>query len=95
LYSVEGIVPANLPKVFLEDTQNNKSVMISLTDYSTTLQANQWVRIKVPMLPFLTQANPIDYTQIKTVGFAQNIADNAQQFERSDTKGEQILPMAS
>ncbi len=78
LYSVEGIVPANLPKVFLEDTQNNKSVMISLTDYSTTLQANQWIRIKVPMVPFLTQANPIDYTQIKTVGFAQNIADNAQ-----------------
>ncbi len=78
LYSVEGIVPANLPKVFLEDTQNKKSILISLTDYSTTLQANQWVRIKVPMVPFLTQADPIDYTQIKTVGFAQNLADNAQ-----------------
>jgi hypothetical protein len=78
LYSVEGIVPANLPKVFMEDTQNNKSILISLTDYSGTLQANQWVRIKVPMVPFLTQANPIDYTQIKTVGFAQNLADNTQ-----------------
>ncbi len=78
LYSVEGIVPANLPKVFFEDTQNNKSIMIGLTDYSTTLQANQWVRIKIPMVPFLTQANPIDYTQIKTVGFAQNLADNTE-----------------
>ncbi len=78
LFSVEGIVPEHLPKIFLEDTQNNKSIFISLSDYSGTLPAGQWTKLKVPMEPFLTQPNPIDYTHIKTMGFTQNLADNTE-----------------
>lgn len=78
LHSVEGIAPENLPKIFFEDTQNNKSIFISLTDYSATLPAGQWVKLKVPMEPFLSQPNPIDYAHIKTLGFTQNVADNTE-----------------
>jgi len=78
LYSVEGISATNLPKVFFEDIQNQKSIMISLTDYTSDLPALQWIKIKVPMILFFSEPNPIDYTTIKTVGFAQNLADNAQ-----------------
>jgi len=76
LCSVEGISPENLPKIFFEDTDNLKSIMISLTEYSGTLPAGTWVKVKVPMEPFLTQPDPINYTKIKTMGFTQNLADD-------------------
>lgn len=36
------------------------------------------VRIAIPMSVFLTAGDPVDFTNIKTIGFAQNASDNLQ-----------------
>ncbi|NTW23316.1 MAG: T9SS type A sorting domain-containing protein [Lentimicrobium sp.] len=77
LYSLEGITAANLPKIFLEDINNVKTTKHAFASWSPeTLPITTWVKISVPMSLFLTAGDPVDFTNIKTVGFAQNATDN-------------------
>jgi hypothetical protein len=76
VYSNEVITSQNLPSVFLEDTLNRKSSFITLSLYRADLQISTWIRIAVPMNVFLSADNQIDWTAVKTVGFAQSNADN-------------------
>jgi hypothetical protein len=75
LQSLEGISSANLPYVFFEDVSNAKSVFVSLGDWSSDLVAGRWTRLSVPMSLFLGSGDGVNYTQIKTTGFAQQLAD--------------------
>lgn len=77
VYSVVGQSISSLPKVFFEDTDNNKSIMIPLATYGKNIPANTWTNLKLSMELFLGQVNPINYASIKTIGFAQDMADNA------------------
>ncbi len=74
-YSFEGITSANLPKVFMEDVNNVKTSKISLSGFSSGVAASSWAQIKIPMSAFKTSSPSVNFTQIKTVGFAQSAAD--------------------
>jgi len=77
LYSLEGINADNLPKIFLEDINNVKTTKHAFSSWSPEiLPVAAWVRIAVPMSLFLTAGDPVDFTNIKTIGFAQNATDN-------------------
>ncbi|MEI8114218.1 MAG: glucoamylase family protein [Bacteroidia bacterium] len=75
VYSLEGISATNLPKVCFQDVNNVKTLKTEITTYSTDIQASNWTRIKIPMSIYLSSNPLVDFTKIKTVGFAQNTAD--------------------
>jgi hypothetical protein len=78
VFSASGQTKSTLPKVFFEDTDNNKSIMISLSIYGKEIPAQQWTNLQIPMAIFLNQVNPINYTNIKTIGFAQDVSDGVE-----------------
>jgi len=78
LQSMEGISAADLPQVFLEDTDNQKSIFIPLSDWSPDLTAGVWTRITIPMKLFLESGDGVDYTVIKTIGFGQDAEDGVE-----------------
>lgn len=78
LQSIEGISSANLPKIFMEDVSNTKSIFLSISDYHGDLAAGAWTRINIPMSGFLSSGDGVDYTKIKTIGFAQGVSDAAE-----------------
>lgn len=78
LHSVEGIESQNLPLVFVEDITNRKSIFIPVGDWSEDLAAGMWTRITVPMSLFLESGDGVDYTVIKTIGFAQGAGDGVE-----------------
>jgi len=75
VYSLEGISVANLPKVLFEDVNNVKTLKYDISAYSTDIPATTWTRIKIPMLLILNSNPTVDFTKIKTFGYAQNTAD--------------------
>jgi hypothetical protein len=78
LYSVEGLDSANLPRIFMEDVTNLKTTKHEFSTWCTSLPAGQWVRVVIPMKVFLNAGDAVDFTQIKTIGFAQNKTDGNQ-----------------
>jgi hypothetical protein len=78
LYSVEGIDAEDLPSVFMEDITNRKSIFLAVSDWADDLSAGEWTRITIPMSNFLESGDGVDYSIIKTIGFAQNASDGVQ-----------------
>jgi exo beta-1,2-glucooligosaccharide sophorohydrolase (non-reducing end) len=78
LYSLEGIDSAYLPRVFMEDINNVKTTKHLFSRWCNNLPAGQWVSVKIPMDLFLNAGDPVDFTKIKTIGFAQNTSDAVQ-----------------
>lgn len=78
LYSVEGIDSANLPRIFMEDVNNVKTTKHLFSKWCKTLPSSQWTSVKIPMMLFLDAGDPVDFTKIKTIGFAQNTDDAVQ-----------------
>jgi len=76
--SQEGITAGNLPRVFLEDVSNKKSIFIPVSDWSEDLAAGVWTRIIIPMRLFFDSGDGLDYTRIKTIGFTQDATDGTQ-----------------
>jgi hypothetical protein len=75
VYSIEGIAAQDMPSVFMEDITNRKSIFLSLSEWTEDLSAGVWTRITIPMSNFLNSGDGVDYTVIKTIGFAQNSSD--------------------
>jgi hypothetical protein len=75
LQSIGGIEAADLPRVFVEDITNRKSIFIPVSDWSADLPDGVWTRITIPMPLFLESGDGVDYTVIKTIGFAQAASD--------------------
>jgi hypothetical protein len=78
VYSIEGITAQDMPSVFMEDITNRKSVFLSISDWTEDLSAGVWKRITIPMSYFLESGDGVDYTIIKTIGFAQNASDGVE-----------------
>ncbi len=78
VYSIEGISAQDLPSVFMEDITNRKSVFLSISDWTEDISAGAWTRITIPMSYFLESGDGVDYTIIKTIGFAQNASDGVE-----------------
>lgn len=76
LRSVEGLNASNLPKIFLEDVNNIKTTKHNFSTWSpSVLTAGVWSRIVIPMSLFLDYGDMVDFSNIKTIGFAQNLTD--------------------
>ncbi|HLN54180.1 MAG TPA: glucoamylase family protein [Lentimicrobium sp.] len=99
LYSFEGISKSNLPLVFMEDVNNQKTTFHNFSSYTTDLAAGVWTRITIPMNIFLEAGDAVDFTKIKTIGFTQGVADNIQHTLLIDDmrvfKGSGVSPIAS
>lgn len=78
LQSIEGIGSADLPLVFVEDITNRKSIFVAVGEWSENLPAGIWTRITIPMSLFLESGDGVDYTVIKTIGFAQGASDGTE-----------------
>ncbi len=78
LQSIGGINSTDLPYIFMEDVSNRKSIFIALSEWSGNLPGGIWTRITIPMEIFLDSGDGVNYSAIKTVGFAQNAADGAE-----------------
>ncbi|MFH1119320.1 MAG: glucoamylase family protein [Bacteroidota bacterium] len=76
LNSAEDLNSSDLPKIFLEDVDNVKTTKHDFSAWSpSTITAGVWLKITIPMSVFLDAGDPVDFTNIKTIGFAQNLTD--------------------
>jgi hypothetical protein len=75
LRSVEGLNSSNLPRIFMEDVSNTKTTRHNFSSWCSNLSPGVWKRISIPMSLFLDYGDPVDFTKIKTIGFAQGITD--------------------
>lgn len=75
LHSVEGLSNSLLPRIFMEDVSNTKTTKHIFSAWCPDLQPGIWTRVAVPMSLFLDFGDPVDFTRIKTIGFAQNETD--------------------
>ena len=78
LQSAEGLNNNDLPRVFMEDVSNVKTTKHDFSAWCSNLQAGAWTKVTIPMSLFLDAGDPVNFTQIKTIGFAQNSTDGVQ-----------------
>lgn len=99
LRSAQGINNSNLPKIFMEDVNNVKTTKHIFSAWCSNLTSGVWTRVAIPMSLFLNYGDPVDFTQIKTIGFAQNVADGVSHTLLVDDmrvfKGDGTAPPAS
>lgn len=99
VYSSEGIAVTNLPRVFMEDESNRKSTRMDISLYTDDIVAMTWTRIAIPMNDIRNSSPAVDFTKIKTVGFAQGAADNQEHTMLIDDvrvfAGSGVSPIAS
>lgn len=77
-YTTTSIVSADLPVIYLEDLNGNKTPIQKLSDYVSTIPTNTWFKVSVPLSIFKANPGTIDFKIIKTIFFGQNSADNVQ-----------------
>ena len=68
----------NLPLIYIEDLDNNKTPMHILSNYTGDIPADVWTRIFVPLSIFKNNPGAADLTQIKTVFFGQATSDGGE-----------------
>jgi hypothetical protein len=78
LQSAEGLSNADLPRIFMEDVSNIKTTKYDFAAWCSNLPAGLWTKVTIPMSLFLDAGDPVNFTQIKTIGFAQNNSDGIQ-----------------
>ncbi len=88
-----------LPLIFMEDVDNTKTSLHPFGRWCLTLNADAWQKVTIPMGLFLNQGNGVDFTRIKTIGFAQNLPDGLNHILYVDDmrvfKGDGTSPAAS
>lgn len=99
LQSSGGLNRNLLPKVFMEDVNNTKTTFHDISPWTSDLTDGLWTRITVPMSLFFNAGDPVDFTRIKTIGFAQNADDGAEHILFIDNmrvfKGTGVTPAAT
>ncbi len=78
LRSSEGLGSNALPRIFMEDINNVKTFKHSFATWCPALSPGVWKRISIPMHLFLDYGDPVDFSRIKTIGFAQGITDGVE-----------------
>lgn len=74
IYSEQSFPKLYFPVMFIEDIYNNKTAKKIISNYISDLQPNTWTRFSIP-LDIFKGSPSVDYTQIKTIFWGQNIAD--------------------
>jgi exo beta-1,2-glucooligosaccharide sophorohydrolase (non-reducing end) len=75
IYADSAFSQNNLPKIYLEDLNNNKTDKQNLSDFILTIQANVWNKISIPIQVFQDFPGSADLTKIKTVYYGQGLSD--------------------
>ena len=68
---------SELPSIYIEDIQNNKTPKQRLSNFISGISEDKWVKVSVPLLPFVNSPGSADLTKIKTIYFGQASADNS------------------
>jgi hypothetical protein len=76
-YSTSTIDSAALPVIYIEDIQNEKTPKQSLSKFINKIEEDKWIKISVPLSPFIQSPGNADLTKIKTIYFGQDQADNS------------------
>jgi len=74
-YSNGGLASINLPVIYIEDVNNNKTPKVNIADYKGNLIAQNWERISIPLDVFKSNPGSADLTKIKTIFFGQSKSD--------------------
>lgn len=74
-----GIAPADLPRLTLEDDAHNFTHPINLGNYvskTSGLPAGKWVRVRIPLADFVSASvHPFEPHRVSTLVFSQNRMD--------------------
>ena len=74
-FALAVIDSVSLPDLFLEDAQNNQTGKLHLSDIVNQIEANQWIRISIPLSFFIQSPGNADLSRIKSICLGQNNAD--------------------
>ena len=77
-YTTTTIALSDLPVLFLEDLNGNKTTKQPLSNYVSDIPLNTWFKVAVPLSIFKANPGTADLTMIKTIFFGQNSADAVQ-----------------
>jgi hypothetical protein len=75
LYSAASFDTSALPLIYLEDLQNRKTPKQIISNYVSAIEEDTWIKISIPLSPFISAPGDVDLTKIKTIYFGQNNAD--------------------
>ncbi|MGE5804844.1 MAG: glucoamylase family protein [Ignavibacteria bacterium] len=76
-FSTSILDSSELPSIYIEDIQNNKTPKQRLNNFISGISEDNWVKVSVPLLPFVNSPGSADLTKIKTIYFGQASADNS------------------
>ncbi len=74
-YTGSQLSSNDLPVMFVEDINNNKSPKQVISSFVASINVNTWTKIKIPLSIFKQNLGSVDITNIKTIYFAQNPAN--------------------
>ncbi|RPI70019.1 MAG: hypothetical protein EHM47_12880, partial [Ignavibacteriales bacterium] len=74
-FSPADVDSVELPSLYLEDTQNRKTPKQKLSDFISVIEKNIWIKVSVPLSPFIQSPGSADLTDIKTIYFGQDNPD--------------------
>ncbi len=74
-FTLGEIDSSSLPSIYLEDDQNNQTEREPLVNYLNNLQADEWIRVSIPLEPLFQSPGNADLTHIKSIGIGQNNSD--------------------
>lgn len=64
-----------LPAVFLEDTQDRKTPKQKLSSFINRIDEDKWIKVSIPLTPFINSPGSADLKEIKTIYFGQDYPD--------------------
>lgn len=64
-----------LPSIYLEDTQNQKTPKQKISDFISRIDEDTWIKISIPLSPFVQNPGNVDLKDIKTIYFGQDNPD--------------------
>ena len=74
-FALAEIDSFSLPTIYLEDSQNNKTPAQKLSAFINNVPVEEWIRVSIPILPFIQNPGNADLTQVKSIYFGQDNAD--------------------
>lgn len=78
VFSQADLNSLQLPMIYLEDLNNNKTAKTSLATFTNSIKGNQWNKIYVPLKWFKDNPGSANLENIKTIFFSQNKPDDVQ-----------------
>ncbi|MCX6151204.1 MAG: T9SS type A sorting domain-containing protein [Ignavibacteriales bacterium] len=75
VYTESTISNTDLPLIYLEDLNNNKTAKQNLLGFSNSISANTWTKISVPLNVFIQAPGLANPSIIKTIFFGQSTSD--------------------